>query len=331
MVQGEDLHLTAARLAAIVDSSFDAIISKDLNGTIISWNRAAEHFFGYSAEEIIGQNIRKLIPESHQSEEDSIIARVRAGEVVEPFETIRLRKDGSFIPISLTVSPIRDDHGNIVGASKIARDITAARDNERRIRLLLREVNHRVKNQYAVILSIIRETAKRAQNIDDFQDQIRERITSLASSHDILVAADWNGGDLATLIHDQLKPFRHDELVTVSGPELRLSAHAVLHIGMAIHELGTNSAKYGVLASSTGKVTINWTTEIKKDVESLKLRWEETNTTDSLGLSQEQKAGFGYIVLQRATPQALGGTANLTVEKSQRVWELNAPLKECVF
>ncbi|MDR6631972.1 PAS domain S-box-containing protein [Phyllobacterium sp. 1468] len=330
MIPGEDLQLTAARLAAIVDSSFDAIISKDLNGTIVSWNRAAEGFFGYTAEEIIGQNIRKLIPESHQTEEDNIIARVRAGEVVEPFETIRLRKDGSFIPVSLTVSPIRDDRGNIVGASKIARDISAARDNERRIRLLLREVNHRVKNQYAVILSIIRETAKRTQNVEEFQEQIGERITSLASSHDILVAAEWNGGDLATVIHDQLKPFRHDELVAVSGPELRLSAHAVLHIGMAIHELGTNSAKYGVLASSIGNIAIVWTTEFRDGVEILRLRWEETNTGNSFGLSQEQKAGFGYVVLQRATPLALGGAASLTVDKFKRVWELTAPLKECV-
>lgn len=330
MVPGEDLHLTASRLAAIVNSSFDAIISKDLNGTITSWNRAAEHFFGYTAEEIIGENVRKLIPESRQTEEDNIIARVRAGEVVEPFETVRLRKNGSLIPVSLTVSPIKDDRGNIVGASKIARDISAAKDNERRIRLLLREVNHRVKNQYAVILSIIRETAKRSQDIDHFQDQVRERIASLASSHDILVAADWNGGDLATLVHDQLKPFRHDELVAVSGPALRLSAHAVLHIGMAIHELGTNSAKYGVLASSVGDIKITWTIETKDGMENLKLQWEERNTTGNVGLSQEQKAGFGYVVLQRATPQALGGTASLIVEKTHRAWELTAPLKECV-
>lgn len=329
MIPGEDIQLTASRLAAIVDSSFDAIISKDLNGTILSWNRAAERFFGYSAKEIIGQNIRKLIPTSHLNEEDNIIARIRAGEVVEPFETIRLRKDGSLIPVSLTVSPIKDDRGNIVGASKIARDITAARDNERRIRLLLREVNHRVKNQYAVILSIVRETAKRSQNVDDLLEQIMERISSLASSHDILVATDWNGGDLATLIHDQLRPFRHDELLNVSGPELKLSAHAVLHIGMAIHELGTNSAKYGVLASSMGDISITWEIETIDDEENLKLRWEETNPAGA-GAGQERKAGFGYVVLQRATPQALSGTASLTVQEGQRVWELNAPLKQCL-
>lgn len=327
MSADEDHHLVAARLAAIVDSSFDAIISKDLNSIITSWNRAAEHLFGYKADEIIGKDIRILIPESHQDEEDDIISRVRAGEIIESFETLRVRKDGSFIPVSLTVSPIKDDHDRIVGASKIARDITISRDNERRIRLLLREVNHRVKNQYAVIMSIIRETAKRTQDVDEFQHQINERIASLASSHDVLVSADWKGGDLATLINDQLKPFKHDGLITIAGPELVLAAPAVLHLGMAIHELATNSAKYGVLASSHGNITIVWSVGSTDEGATLKLRWEETNNTAAVA---EQKSGFGYVVLQRATPLALRGSAQIIITDKKRVWELSAPLKECV-
>lgn len=328
MSADEEHHLVAARLAAIVDSSFDAIISKDLNSVITSWNPAAEHFFGYRAEEVIGKSIRILIPESHQSEEDDIISRVRAGEVVQSFETLRVRKDGSFIPVSLTVSPIKDENGRIVGASKIARDITVSRDNERRIRLLLREVNHRVKNQYAVMMSIIRETAKRTQSVEEFQQQINERITSLASSHDVLVSTDWKGGDLTTLINDQLKPFKHDGLITVTGPQLILAASAVLHIGMAMHELATNSAKYGVLASSLGNITISWTIDSSGDEEVLKLRWDETNNAP--GVKMEHKSGFGYVVLQRATPLALRGSAQITVNDERRMWELVAPLKECV-
>ncbi|SDP71619.1 PAS domain S-box protein [Phyllobacterium sp. OV277] len=322
--------LVASRLAAIVDSSFDAIISKDLNGIITTWNRAAERFFGYAAEEIIGKNIRTLIPESHQNEEDVIIARVRAGEIVESFETLRVRKDGSLIPVSITVSPIKDEHGRIVGASKIARDVTAARDNERRIRLLLREVNHRVKNQYAVILSIIRETAKRAENVDDFQLQINDRIASLASSHDLLVAAEWKGGDIAALIHEQLKPFGHEGMIAISGVPIQLAPHAVLHIGMAIHELGTNSAKYGVLGQSKGKISVSWNVEKHEDTEYLKLRWSETNLGVEKDLDQGNN-GFGHVVLQRATPLALGGTAKLTGDKDERVWELLAPIQECVL
>jgi len=131
------------RLAAIVESSDDAIISKDLNGIVTSWNIAAERMFGYTAAEMIGQSIRLLIPADRQNEEDIVLAQVRSGAKVDHFDTIRRRKDGSPIPISLTVSPIRDDHGRIVGASKIARDISDRREAEReRARLLAEAERH---------------------------------------------------------------------------------------------------------------------------------------------------------------------------------------------
>ncbi|HYM26391.1 MAG TPA: PAS domain S-box protein [Vicinamibacterales bacterium] len=112
------------RLAAIVQSSDDAIISKDLNGIVTSWNRAAEQLFGYTAEEMIGRSIRTIIPADRQSEEDTVLAAIRRGEKMDHFETIRQRKDGELVPISLTVSPIVDASGRVVGASKVARDIS---------------------------------------------------------------------------------------------------------------------------------------------------------------------------------------------------------------
>jgi PAS domain S-box-containing protein len=130
------------RLAAIVESSEDAIISKDLNGTITSWNQAAERLFGYTAEEVIGKPVTLLIPPGRDDEEPDILGHIRRGEPIEHYETVRRRKDGSLLDISLTVSPIRDTKGNIVGASKIARDITrrkrvevALRESEQRLRL----------------------------------------------------------------------------------------------------------------------------------------------------------------------------------------------------
>lgn len=112
------------RLAAIVSSSDDAIVSKTLEGVVTTWNAAAERLFGYPAQEMIGQSIRLIIPDDRQAEEDDIIGRLRRGERIEHFETVRRRKDGSFVDISLTVSPLRDASGAIIGAAKIARDIT---------------------------------------------------------------------------------------------------------------------------------------------------------------------------------------------------------------
>jgi PAS domain S-box-containing protein len=116
--------LALRHLARVVESSDDAIVSKDLNSIVTSWNRAAERLFGYTAAEAIGRSIRMIIPPDRQGEEDAVLAKVRSGEGVSHFETIRQRKDGSLFPISLTVSPIRDAAGKVIGASKIARDIT---------------------------------------------------------------------------------------------------------------------------------------------------------------------------------------------------------------
>src|SRR5687768_8147799 len=126
------LERETLRLAAIVNSSEDAIVSKDLNGIVQTWNRSAERMFGYSAEEIVGRPIRLIIPEDRQTEEDKVLATIRTGGAVEHFETIRQRKDGTLIEISLSVSPVRARDGTVIGASKIARDISEQRRLARR-------------------------------------------------------------------------------------------------------------------------------------------------------------------------------------------------------
>jgi len=146
---------SARHLAAVVESSDDAIITKDLNSTITSWNPAATRMFGYSEQEAIGKSIRMIIPKELQSEEDVVLGKIRAGDKVDHYETVRQRKDGSRVNISLTVSPIRDDSGTIVGASKIARDITErvrlAAENER-LYEIAREAN-RMKDEFLAVLS----------------------------------------------------------------------------------------------------------------------------------------------------------------------------------
>lgn len=144
----KQLERETYRLAALVSWSDDAIVSKSLDGTILSWNRGAEQLFGYAAGEAIGRSIRMIIPADRQAEEDEVLARVRAGLAVDHFETIRQRKDGSLVEISLTVSPIKDRDGVIIGASKIARDISL---QKRLVRQL--EEASRQKDEFLATLS----------------------------------------------------------------------------------------------------------------------------------------------------------------------------------
>ena len=267
----------AQHLSAIVESSFDAIVSKDLDGVITSWNRSAERLFGYSSEEVVGQSVRMLIRADHQDEETNILARIRQGERVESFETIRQRKDRSLVPVSLTISPVRNAAGRIVGASKIARDISATKESEQRIRMLMRELNHRVKNQYSVILSMIRETNKRSDNPDVFERRVRERILALSRSHDLLVSADWKGATIFELLLAQAKPFGNEDRISMSGPLITLSPNSVQYLGMAFHELATNSAKYGVLSGTGGRIAVAWEVMESTVGKSVRLTWNETD------------------------------------------------------
>lgn len=123
--------ITSNKLAAIVETSFDAIIGKDLNGVITSWNTGAEDIFGYTESEMIGNSIKRLIPENRKNEEDRILARLRNGEKVDSFDTQRLTKEHRLIEVSVTISPIKDSAGRVIGASKIARDITLRKKPKR--------------------------------------------------------------------------------------------------------------------------------------------------------------------------------------------------------
>ena len=147
----------AARLAAIVESSDDAIVGKDLRGIVTSWNGGAERLFGYSAAEMVGQSITRLIPADRQQEETEFLARISLGESVRHFETVRVRKDGGMLNVSVTVSVIRDSSGRVVGASKVARDITEQKEAGETIRRLNAELEERVAERTAQLEAANRE------------------------------------------------------------------------------------------------------------------------------------------------------------------------------
>src|SRR6195256_3291917 len=180
----------AQRLASIVESSDDAIVSKDLNGVIASWNRGAERLFGYEAHEIIGKPVTVLIPSDRHDEEPHILERILRGERIDHYETIRRRKDGSLVEISLTVSPVKNAEGEIIGASKIARDITERRRAQEQQALLLGEMKHRVRNTLATVQAIATQTLRSAASED--RDAFLARLRGLGRAHDLLTLERWN-------------------------------------------------------------------------------------------------------------------------------------------
>lgn len=160
----------SAKLAAIVESSDDAIVSKNLEGIVASWNHSAERTFGYSATEMIGESILKIIPEDRKNEEQLILDRLKSGERVEHFETKRITKYGSILDVSLTISPVKDLDNNIIGLSKIARDITEKKHEERRKNDFIAMVSHELKTPLTSITSYIQLVlAKARKDRDDFE------------------------------------------------------------------------------------------------------------------------------------------------------------------
>ena len=191
LIESKSAEQRLRSLASIVESSDDAIVTKNLDGIISNWNSGAERIFGYTSEEAIGQPITIVIPADRQSEEREILTRIRRGERIDHFETIRQRKDGGLIVVSLTVSPVKDDDGKIVGASKIARDITEQKRNQELISTLAQEAEHRSKN----LLSIVQATVhlSHSDTPEGLKNAIEGRIQALANIHSIFAknALDW--------------------------------------------------------------------------------------------------------------------------------------------
>jgi hypothetical protein len=226
-------------LSAIVDSSDDAIISKDLDGIITSWNKSAERLFGYTAEEAIGQPITILIPPDRQNEEPEIISRIRKGERVDHIETVRMRKDGSLIDLSLTISPVCDRAGNIVGASKVARDITESK----RLIIELQRANELLE-QFAYSVSHDLEEPLRTVRI--YGDLLMRKYGDQLDAEGLKILGFLHSGAtrMQTLVRDLLA---YTRVTKLEKPGEKIDANLALEI--ALEALGDS------ISESNAKVT----------------------------------------------------------------------------
>ena len=285
-----------AWLAAIIDGSGDAIISKDLHGIIQSWNHGATRLFGYAPEEVIGQSITILIPQDRLNEEPRILAEIHRGRRILPFETQRLRKDGELVDISLTISPIHNAQGNIVGASKIARDITERRMAQEQQRLLMGEMRHRVKNLFAIASAIVTISSRSAGSLDQIVGMIQDRLQALARAHELTMADSGDAmeappqTDLLALIDAILAPYSVDNRIIVEGPQFLLGGRSITHVALLLHELATNAAKYGSLSVKEGQLAVR----VENDGTDVRLRWEESGSPEPAGSNAAPRDGEGF-------------------------------------
>ncbi|MGI4879367.1 MAG: CheR family methyltransferase [Janthinobacterium lividum] len=322
----ESKHAEAVerQLASIVESSEDAIISKSLDGIVTSWNEGAERLFGYTAGEMIGKPITVLIPSDRVDEEAGIVERIRRGEHVEHYETVRQSKDGSAVWVSLSVSPIRDAQGNVIGASKIARSMAERRRADEHRRILVDELDHRVKNTLAVVQSIAAQTFRDNVTMDEAREAFASRLINLASMHDVLTRESWTGAELIDIAIDTIKPHSSGRSrLHIDGPPVRLGPSAALAIAMALHELCTNAAKYGALSSKDGHVEIAWRLDGEGEERRLHLTWTESGGPP---VRPPTRKGFGSKLIERALALELGGKVHLSYEPTGVVCTIDAPM-----
>lgn len=299
----------ALRHDAIVESSDDAIIAKDLNGTIINWNGGAQRLFGYTAEEAIGKPVAMLIPLDRQDEEPGILARIRRGEHIEHYETIRRRKDGSLIEISLSVSPIRNREGRIIGAAKIARDITERRQAEEQKNLLIREMDHRVKNLFTLANSVVSLSARSVTTPGELASAVSARLNALARSHALTIPHGFNNEQpttLHTLIQMIVAPYAGGDdncqsRACITGPDISIAGSTVTSFALLLHEFATNAAKYGALSSPEGVLDIS----CSENGDLFTIEWSERN--GPLIDREPDSFGFGSLLARATVRGQLGG------------------------
>jgi PAS domain S-box-containing protein len=267
-----------------------------LEGIIATWNKGAERIFGYAAEDVIGKSILILIPADRQNEEPIILEQIRRGERIDHYDTVRLRKDGSLIDISLTISPIKNEQGSIIGASKIARDITDRKRQDRFITLLSREVDHRAKNLLAVVQAAV--TLTTGDTAEQVKAAISGRIQALANAHNLLALSHWEGAPLNTIIQQELAAYCREEgsPAVITCPSKMLGPQAAQSIAVVLHELVTNAVKYGALSVPAGRVRVECSLKPNQD---LLIHWTETEGPKVTPPSRE---GFGTRVRSFSKP-----------------------------
>ena len=306
--QGHKLNLLRARFVryeTALRGSQITVYTQDRNLHYIS---VSNPMLGRAVDDILGRTDEDILPR----ESGAVVIALKREALAsgQPKRTEFSYEDTSGLRWNdLHIEPLRNDAGDVVGLTCASVDVTERKESEAHLRLLMRELTHRSKNLLAVIQAMARQTARHAGSIDGFLNQFSARLQALAASHDLLVRESWHGASLHEIIQAQLAGYTGagEGQLEIAGEPVALKPEAAQNLGLALHELAINAAKFGALSVPGGRVSIDWSLRDR----AIDLNWREHNGPK---VKARRKKGFGSMVIERNLVRALDATVEMTFD-----------------
>jgi PAS domain S-box-containing protein len=307
-----------------------AVYTTDAQGRITYFNQAAVDLWGCAPE--LGKtewcgSWHIYTPDGALLPHDQcpMAVALKENRPVRNTEAVAERPDGTRVPFFPYPTPLRDQSGALIGAVNMLVDISERKRAELRQKLLLDELNHRVKNTLATVQSLANQTARRAPSPDAFRESLEGRLIALSQAHDQLSQRNWEHADLAAIARASLAPYDQEAngAISISGDPIELPPKSALTFAMIFHELATNAAKYGALSQAEGRLVLDWTTETNGAGPKLRIRWRESGGP---AVQPPGRRGFGSLLVERGVESELGGAATLDFASTGVTCDIEVPL-----
>lgn len=328
----ERLRASERRLRELLEGLPAAIYTTDAHGRITFFNQAAVEFSGRqptlgSDEWCVSWRLYRPDGTPMPHDECPMAIALREQRPIRDTEAVAERPDGTRVPFIPYPTPLFDENGVLTGAINMLVDITDRKRAEGRLKTLIDELNHRVKNTLATVQSLARQTARGATTVRMLEERLEGRLIALSQAHDQLTRGNWQQADLREILMASLSPY-HDEVgkqLFIDGAPVKLKPRAALTLAMVFHELITNAAKYGALSRESGRLEVDWVTEPRADGTYVRLSWRESGGPE---VKMPERGGFGTKMVERSVPAELGGLATLRFDPEGVKCELEFPLVE---
>jgi PAS domain S-box-containing protein len=301
--------------------------AKEADNPIVFANDSFLSLTGYERKEVLGQSFDFLMAQGADAEAMKLVNAAFKRDSNNDPEIHYRRKDGSEFWASIFVSPVRNENGDVVQHFVSFVDLTMHKQAHAQAKLLIDELNHRVKNTLATVQSVVWQAFRNSTDPAAIRDSVEGRIFALSRSHDLLTRENWESAGLLDLIKEALEPFGiangRAERFVIAGSNIRLPPKVTLTLGVVFHELATNAVKYGAFSNETGSISIRWAIESTRGGDRLVLHWQEK---DGPNVAPPFRKGFGSQVIERGLAHELEGSAHLDYQMNGLICTISIPV-----